>query len=225
MILPINKKCKLNAFFKILANILWIASLAIILASCSKGENDSKSSENDQKFGTDYMWSLSQVLNGHSDGYTGTTHRIITKNGSIFIAVDPAGKFTYAANDSSNNVSVYTIDTTTGALTEITGSPFEAGSNPSCIAWDPSGKFVYVTNSGSDNVSAYTIDANTGSLTELDGSPFSVGSQPESITVDPSGNFVSVVMGDNNISTYTINAISGSLTEITGSPTVTSTTP
>jgi YVTN family beta-propeller protein len=216
MILSVGKKSKLNVLFRILVNVLWIVSLAIILASCSRGDDDSKSTENGSNGGLTY------TIEG---GATITSHCIITKKGPISIAADPTGKFTYAANNNSNNVSGYTIDATTGVLTEITGSPFEAGSNPSCIALDPSGKFVYVTNSGSDNVSAYTIDANTGALTELDESPFSLGSQPESITVDPTGNFAYIVMSDNNISTYEIDAISGSLIEVAGSPTVTSTTP
>ena len=35
------------------------------------------------------------------------------------VAVDPSGKFAYVANADSGNVSMYTIDATTGALTLI----------------------------------------------------------------------------------------------------------
>ena len=38
--------------------------------------------------------------------------------------------FAYVANSFSNNVSAYSIDGTTGALTEVAGSPFLAGSGP-----------------------------------------------------------------------------------------------
>jgi hypothetical protein len=43
-------------------------------------------------------------------------------------------EFAYVANASSNNVSAYTIDSTTGALTAVSGSPFPAGTNPFSVA-------------------------------------------------------------------------------------------
>jgi DNA-binding beta-propeller fold protein YncE len=48
----------------------------------------------------------------------------------ISVTVDPTGQFAYVANHDSANVSAYTIDGTTGALTEIAGSPFPSGVNP-----------------------------------------------------------------------------------------------
>jgi 6-phosphogluconolactonase (cycloisomerase 2 family) len=47
------------------------------------------------------------------------------------VTVDPSGKFAYAANFNSNNISVYTIDQTTGALTA--GTPVAAGTGPISI--------------------------------------------------------------------------------------------
>ena len=82
------------------------------------------------------------------------------------VIVDPSGKFAYVANVLSNDVSAYTINATTGALTSI-GAPVAAGTNPLSVTVDPSGKFVYVANGASNNVSAYTINATTGVLTPL----------------------------------------------------------
>jgi DNA-binding beta-propeller fold protein YncE len=50
------------------------------------------------------------------------------------IAVDPTGKFVYVANGNSGNISVYTINPSTGALSEVKGSPFAAGSGPFSVA-------------------------------------------------------------------------------------------
>jgi len=50
-------------------------------------------------------------------------------------------------DDGDNDVSAYSINATTGALTPVAGSPFATGDNPTRIAVDPTGKFVYVTNS------------------------------------------------------------------------------
>jgi YVTN family beta-propeller protein len=35
------------------------------------------------------------------------------------IAIDPSGKFAYVTNSNSNDVSMYSIDAATGALTQI----------------------------------------------------------------------------------------------------------
>jgi len=108
--------------------------------------------------------------------------------------VDPSGKFAYAANSHADNVSGFTINSTTGALTAMAaslGDPFPAGLSPSSVAVDPSGKFAYVVNSGSGvpgTVSGYTIDSTTGALTAIDsslGNPFPAGTSPESVAITP----------------------------------------
>ena len=86
-----------------------------------------------------------------------------TRSTPVFVSVDPSGKFAYVSNLKSNDISMYTIDDTTGALTS-TGT-IAAGQYPSSIAIHPSGKFAYVTNSGSNDVSMYSIEAATGALT------------------------------------------------------------
>ena len=113
------------------------------------------------------------------------------------VAVHPSGKFVYVAAFSypgfSGNISGYTINPSTGALTSIAGSPFAAGGEPRGVAVDPSGKFVYVANSDSGNVSGYTINLPTGALTPIAGSPFPAGGKaPNSVAVDPSGRFAYV---------------------------------
>jgi 6-phosphogluconolactonase len=80
------------------------------------------------------------------------------------------------ANYGSSNVSAYTINATSGALTPVAGSPFGAGTLPLGVAVDPTGKFAYVANFGSGNVWGYTINAKTGKLTPVSGSPFGAGS-------------------------------------------------
>ena len=68
------------------------------------------------------------------------------------VAVDPTGKFAYVANEGCltslpGNVSMYTINPTTGALTSI-GSPVATDFGADSVAVDPSGKFAYVANGG-----------------------------------------------------------------------------
>ncbi len=137
--------------------------------------------------------------------------------GSASVVYTP--KFAYAANNGSNNVSAYTINASTGFLTPITGSPFNAGMSPVIVTTDPLGKFAYVVNNGSNNVSAYTINASTGFLTPATGSPFAAGTAPNSVAVDASGRFAYVANPQSqNISAYTIDSNTGALTAIVGSP-------
>ncbi len=91
----------------------------------------------------------------------------------------------YVANHASGNVSGYSINGSTGALTELSGSPFTAGTGPYGITIDPSGKYVYVANNGSSNVSAWTYDPNTGALVPVAGMPFNAGNGPHGVAVAP----------------------------------------
>jgi 6-phosphogluconolactonase len=79
------------------------------------------------------------------------------------------------------SISAYTMDSSTGALTAVAGSPFPAGSNPQFVAIDPTGKFAYAANEESSNVSAYAINAATGALNPIAGSPIPAGTRPTSI--------------------------------------------
>jgi probable HAF family extracellular repeat protein len=147
--------------------------------------------------------------------------------GLISIAVDPAGRFLYAAGQqagSDKNVVGFRIDRPTGRLTPIQGSPFTAGGSPSAIAIDPSGRFAYVSNFGASKVSAFKIDQSTGELLSIASYP--AGTDPDAVTVDPLGKFVYVAnQSSNDVSGYAINQATGALTQITGSPFPTGTSP
>src|SRR5437867_2477793 len=111
----------------------------------------------------------------------------------VLLAVPSPGQFVYVANANSSDVSGYTINPTTGALTATPGSPFPSGGvQPTSVAVDPTGKFAYVPNHGflsssPAGISGYTIDATTGALTPIPGSPFPFGPFPHSVAVDPTG--------------------------------------
>jgi 6-phosphogluconolactonase (cycloisomerase 2 family) len=153
------------------------------------------------------------------------------------VTVDPSGKFAYVpnlgANHGNGNLSAYTIDSSTGALTAVPGSPFAGGLIPQFVTVHPNGKFAYVTNGLSNNVWAYAIDATSGALTAVLGSPFAAGTAntaPSSVTVDPSGRFAFVPSLDGNtavgtILAYTIDGTTGALTPVTGSPVAAGTYP
>jgi 6-phosphogluconolactonase (cycloisomerase 2 family) len=90
----------------------------------------------------------------------------------------PGQLFAYVANQSSNDISGYTVNTTTGSLTPIAGSPFPAGMSPFAVDVDFAGKFACAANQGSNDVSTYVVDGTTGVLTPAPGSPFPAGMTP-----------------------------------------------
>ena len=136
------------------------------------------------------------------------------------IRVTPDGKFVVVVNQGTNNVSVFSLNATTGTLTEVPGSPFATGQQPSPVAIDPTalsglnptiGKFVFVGDTGGNSLSAYTIDS-AGSLTPVSGTPIPLGdnAQPSSIAVDPSGKFVFVGIVPKEVAGFTMDPSDGS---------------
>jgi hypothetical protein len=96
----------------------------------------------------------------------------------------------------SSYIAAYAIDSTTGQLGLLPGSPtgdqlsgyvspgpYATGSLPNSIAIDPSGKFAYVGNMGSNSISGYAIDGTTGALNPILGSPFATGGGPSSVAI------------------------------------------
>src|SRR2546430_15185525 len=134
-------------------------------------------------------------------------------------------KFAYVANSSTANVSAFTVNPSTGALTAVAGSPFVAGSGPITLAVDPASKFLYVANKGSFDISVFSINIGTGALTSIPGSPFTGGENPQGLLIHPSGKFLYVtnVTSINNnltgaISAFLINSSTGAISPLAGSP-------
>jgi 6-phosphogluconolactonase (cycloisomerase 2 family) len=86
--------------------------------------------------------------------------------GPTSIAVDPTGRFAYVANSNSNDISTFTINAATGALTPL-GAPLATSPTPAGIAVDASGRFAYVTSYNSNTVTAYRINSTTGALSQV----------------------------------------------------------
>ncbi len=130
--------------------------------------------------------------------------------------------YVFVGNGGSNDVSALAVNTATGTLTAIPGSPFPAGIHPQAMTlW---GDGLFVANSGSDNVSAYVIDG-SGALTVPPGSPIAAGKSPTSIVAGDQFIFVANHGGSNDISAFAADetmtpdgSIQISLTPVPGSP-------
>ncbi|HEX7249041.1 MAG TPA: beta-propeller fold lactonase family protein, partial [Burkholderiales bacterium] len=53
-----------------------------------------------------------------------------TNSGPRSLVVDPSGKFVYVTLSSIDKVAAFRIDPTSGALTQVNGSPFDTGLTP-----------------------------------------------------------------------------------------------
>jgi 6-phosphogluconolactonase (cycloisomerase 2 family) len=131
----------------------------------------------------------------------------------------PSGNFLYAPDPPANEVVGFAIDSTTGALTSVPGSPFPTGMQPEQVVIGPSGQFLYVSDFSSADISGFTIDSSTGALATIPGSPFFGGDDPDGLVVHPSGKFLyCTTTYGNSIAAFTIDQTTGALTAIPDSP-------
>ena len=116
----------------------------------------------------------------------------------------------YVTNNGSDDVSGYTINTTTGVLTPIAGSPFADIANPSAIAVSSNGFFAFITNTGSHNtVTAFRV-ATDGALltvpsTTVNPNPAPVGLDPVAVVISPDTQFLYVAnRGSDTVTAFAI---------------------
>ncbi len=131
------------------------------------------------------------------------------------------GKFAYTADYANGLIYAYTINASTGALTQVATYP--DGTNPAAVSLAPNGLFAFSASNSGTEVHAFTINQTTGALTEVSGSPYStgfvVGSAYPDIGVAPnSANLYLASAGDGEMAGFSINQTTGQLTALPGSP-------
>jgi DNA-binding beta-propeller fold protein YncE len=110
-----------------------------------------------------------------------------TTNGPTRVIVHPNGKFVYdfslvLLSGFDGPLEGFQLDTTTGALTTINGSPFATTTTPYGGFFDQSGLYLFVHSSG--NIGVFNMDGTTGVATETFGTFGGVGDRVWSVT-DP----------------------------------------
>ena len=134
-----------------------------------------------------------------------------------------SGQFLFSLNSGGSatgpgSVSVFTVSSS-GALTQVAGSPFAAGALPVSAVFSKG--VLYVVNEGSANLMAFALDSRTGQLTQIKGSPYALQAAPVSIASAVRGAFLVVTNsaggGAGSISVFSV-APDGTLSSVTGSP-------
>jgi 6-phosphogluconolactonase (cycloisomerase 2 family) len=96
---------------------------------------------------------------------------------AVSVAMDPSGRFLFVANSNSWNVSAFSLNAGTGALTPIEneGEGISLG-NPRWTSTDPTGRFLLTACDGGgdpDFIATHAIDMSTGQLTYRSSAPIS----------------------------------------------------
>jgi len=171
-----------------------------------------------------YVANQNQVWRYQIDTTTGNLGaQVTTANAGInpvAVTTDPTGQYTYAVNRDSNSATGYTIDSTTGNLSQIGVASPVVGTTPQAIVIDESGQFAYVALTGTTpgTIAGLRILAGSGLNGQLQslGNPTTAGIAPVNLAVDPLGKWLFVTnSGDGTLSVYRINKSSGSLTLVT----------
>jgi 6-phosphogluconolactonase (cycloisomerase 2 family) len=160
-----------------------------------------------------------------STGGTGT-------GGGLFVGArilaSPLDGFLYVANGGSGTVSVFSIDSGTGSLTAVAGSPFATATPPGSpqdllLAVTPDNKYLFAAEVVQEQVTVFSI-ASDGALTVVPGSPISIPFNTAGMKVTPDGKFLAVALTDltgttaaDEIAMYSIGS-DGALTGVPGSP-------
>lgn len=142
------------------------------------------------------------------------------------IAITNDGKFLYATLATTNQVIGFSIDQTTGQLTNIGTFASSASTSGIAIASTSSGNYLYASGQSGNSVFMYSINPNTGVLTALSPASIATGSSPHSVAVTPNGKYLYTgTTGANLVYMFAINQASGLLSAL-ASPTIASgTTP
>ena len=130
------------------------------------------------------------------------------------------GDYLYVGNNNSTNIAGFSVGTT-GALSILSGSPYNNGVAGLALAITPTNTFMYV---GTTNgIYCYLINSNGSITVQNGGSAVAQDLVPSAMQVDSTGNYllaagIGISLTAQAIGIYQINTSTGLLTALTGSP-------
>jgi DNA-binding beta-propeller fold protein YncE len=103
------------------------------------------------------------------------------------------------ANNVDNTISIYSLNSTDGSLTQLATSPFAISTATAVfnVVVDPSGSHLYVLDAGiaTGQVFGYSLNSDGSVGTAVSGSPQPVGALPTGIAIDATGVLIAVDNG------------------------------
>jgi 6-phosphogluconolactonase (cycloisomerase 2 family) len=125
------------------------------------------------------------------------------------------GSLAFVTNFNDAQVSSFTRNTSSGALTYTGQVTAGANHGPRGVIASPNGNFLYVANIKDDKIYEFSVNQTTGALTALAPPSISNGnaSGPDQLAINSAGTFLWVTGAHNGtVTTYTVNS-SGQLTK------------
>jgi len=164
---------------------------------------------------------------GASSGYTAPT--VPANDGGVGMVIAQK-QYLYVGFESSEQIYGWTIDSTSGSLTPIAGSPYTAtflsafggAAAEAEMITNPAGTLLFVSVPLENEIYAYQIGSG-GALTPVTGTPFTAPIEPINLATDGQGKYLYASNG--NFGTHTASEVAafsigttGALTPVAGSP-------
>lgn len=143
------------------------------------------------------------------------------------VAIDPLGQYLYVVvftnNFQSASANGYSINSSTGALTPIAGTPFSLSDIAGTFSFHPSGNFVFLADTNGAQIDTYSIDRSSGKLTAA--GSISTCINPSTVRFSPNGNFAYTAcemdanhdQNSASVDSFTVGA-NGALTHLSTTP-------
>jgi 6-phosphogluconolactonase (cycloisomerase 2 family) len=112
------------------------------------------------------------------------------------LTYSPDGRFLTTSNRASSNISLFSVNSSTGTLTWL--QEYTVGSLPNGIAYNSTGTSLAVANYASSTVSAFSVNRTTGALSLAGTYPVATAAW---LSFSPNGNYLAVLGISNNIIT------------------------
>lgn len=175
---------------------------------------------NDLTGGRIFVYQVSQV-DGSLSSVAGSPFTLPSGEQPTVLAIggSTTNLFLYANLYAAKGIAAFSVNSSTGALSVIPGSPFLASVSPDYIRAAPSGKFLYSSRSADGSINGLVIDPATGALTAVPGPPSSTAPSSDTIAIDQSGKFLYVAnYGNSTMYGFSLDATTGALSPLSGSP-------
>jgi 6-phosphogluconolactonase len=111
-------------------------------------------------------------INQSTGALTSLGAPIVFSGGMAQLEGEKSGQFMLGISGADSHIHVLAINATTGAIAEVSGSPFVTIAVPLSIVVHPTGTFVYSVAGAGTAMEGYSINATSGALTAVTGSPF-----------------------------------------------------
>jgi 6-phosphogluconolactonase len=157
---------------------------------------------------------VSLFLISSGGALTEKTPRVNVGTAPTLLAIDPSGTFLYVANSGSFDISVFSIDSSTGALSPVSqtgGATAGIGMSALNMQLSPSGNTLWVTGQVGTTGTIQEFPVSNGVIgAPVPGSPFLTGNGPYGLAIDSGGTHLYTANKiDNSISAFSINSAGG----------------